>query len=82
VAILAETLFGCAGNAHELSFIEVTNSDFLNDILNWTNATSAATSLSAARFAAQVKVEYQIYGQKLSRALMIHLLDWTERKNV
>jgi hypothetical protein len=54
-----------------------TNSDFSQRYFQTTNATSAATAL-AARFAAQVKVEYPDLWPETVRALMIHSADWTD----
>ncbi|QUX93227.1 hypothetical protein CYL31_18295 [Marinomonas sp. A3A] len=72
---IGRDLFGCTG-MHDLSLLS-TNSDFSQRYFQTTNATSAATAL-AARFAAQVKVEYPDLWPETVRALMIHSADWTE----
>lgn len=72
---IGRDLFGCAG-MHDLNLLS-TNSDFSQRYFQTTNATSAATAL-AARFAAQVKVEYQDLWPETVRALMIHSADWTD----
>tara|TARA_R110002033_G_scaffold59417_1_gene109104 strand:+ start:117311 stop:119848 length:2538 start_codon:yes stop_codon:yes gene_type:complete len=72
---IGRDLFGCAG-MHDLNLLS-TNSDFSQRHFQTTNATSAATAL-AARFAAQVKVEYPDLWPETVRALMIHSADWTE----
>lgn len=72
---IGRDLFGCAG-MHDLNLLS-TNSDFSQRHFQTTNATSAATAL-AARFAAQVKVEYPDLWPETVRALMIHSADWTD----
>jgi hypothetical protein len=72
---IGRDLFGCAG-MHDLNLLS-TNSDFSQRYFQTTNATSAATAL-AARFAAQVKVEYPDLWPETVRALMIHSADWTD----
>lgn len=61
---------------HDLQLLS-TNNDFSQRHFQTTNATSSATSL-AARFAAQVKVEYSDLWPETVRALMIHSADWTD----
>ena len=72
---IGKDLFGCVGmqDLHLLS----TNNDSSQRHFQTTNATSAATAL-AARFAAQVKVEYPDLWPETVRALMIHSAGWTE----
>ncbi|WP_417528560.1 S8 family peptidase [Marinomonas shanghaiensis] len=70
--------YSCAG-MHDLQLLS-TNSDFSQRYFQTTNATSAATAL-AARFAAQVKVEYPDLWPETVRALMIHSADCT-RENI
>ncbi|NVK74449.1 MAG: S8 family peptidase [Oceanospirillaceae bacterium] len=72
---IGRDLFGCAG-MQDLSLLS-TYSDFSQRYFQTINATSAATAL-AARFAAQVKVEYPDLWPETVRALMIHSADWTE----